>query len=188
LSNIITMDTAINNTDTITLAAGCFWCTEAVFQRLKGVDSVRSGYTGGHVLNPSYKDVCAGTTGHAEAIQVVFNPQIISLKDLLYVFFKTHDPTTLNQQGGDFGTQYRSGVFYHNLEQKKITTETIKELNALQAFDQPIVTEVTAYQNFFDAEDYHQNFYNNNTEYGYCRVVIHPKLDKLDKYFKDKLK
>jgi methionine-S-sulfoxide reductase len=182
------MDTIAKDLDTITLAAGCFWCTEAVFQRLNGVDTVYSGYTGGTVKNPSYKEVCTGTTGHAEGVQVVFNRNVISLTELLHVFFKTHDPTTLNRQGNDQGPQYRSGIFYQNEDQRKIAMEVIKEMNDQKIFDDPIVTEITAYTNFYVAEDYHQNFYNDNPEYGYCRVVIHPKIEKLEKYFSDKLK
>jgi peptide-methionine (S)-S-oxide reductase len=182
------MDTTVKDMDTITLAAGCFWCTEAVFQRLKGVDTVISGYTGGTVKNPSYKEVCNGTTGHAEAIQVIYNKNVISLTELLHVFFKTHDPTTLDYQGNDHGTQYRSGIFYHNESQKKIAEEVIRELNEQKVFDSPVVTEVTAFTNFYNAEDYHQNFYNDNPEYGYCRAVINPKIEKLEKYFKDKMK
>ncbi len=182
------MDNNAKNMDTITLAAGCFWCTEAVFQRLKGVDTVFSGYTGGSVKNPSYKEVCSGTTGHAEAIQVIYNKNTISLTELLHVFFKTHDPTTLNSQGNDHGTQYRSGIFYHNEDQKKVAEQVIKELNEQKVFDSPVVTEVTAFTNFYNAEDYHQNFYNDNPDYGYCRIVINPKIEKLEKYFKDKLK
>ncbi len=182
------MNTDNSNLDTITLAAGCFWCSEAIFQRLKGVDSVYSGYTGGSVINPSYKEVCTGTTGHAEAVQVCYDKTVISLYELLQVFFKTHDPTTLNQQGGDHGPQYRSGFFYHNESQKKIAEEVIREMNEQKVFDSPIVTEVTPFTVFYIAEDNHQNFYNENPEYGYCRVVINPKIDKLEKYFKDKLK
>lgn len=186
--NTKSMDTTTKNMDTVTLAAGCFWCTEAVFQRLKGVDTVFSGYTGGNVNNPTYREVCSGSTGHAEAIQVVYNKNEISLTDLLHVFFKTHDPTTLNKQGGDHGTQYRSGIFYHDDEQKKIAEQIIKEMNDQKIFDAPIVTEVTAFSIFYSAEDYHQNYYNENPENGYCRAVINPKIDKLEKYFKDKLR
>ena len=182
------MNSSNSKLDTITLAAGCFWCTEAVFQRLKGVDTVFSGYTGGSIENPTYKQVCTGTTGHAEAIQVIFDPTVISVTELLHVFFKTHDPTTLNQQGNDHGTQYRSGIFFHTPEQEQIAQNVIAEMNKEQVFDAPIVTEVTPFSIFYSAEDYHQNFYNNNQEYGYCRIVINPKLDKLEKYFKDKLK
>lgn len=176
------------NTDTVILAGGCFWCTEAIFQRLKGVDTVISGYSGGQIKNPTYREVCSGLTGHAEALEVVYDKSVISLTDLLEVFFKTHDPTTLNRQGADAGTQYRSAVFYKTPEQKEVAERVIKTLNEGHAFDDPIVTEVTAFTNFYPAEDYHQNYYNDNKEQGYCRVVIHPKLDKLEKLFRDKLK
>jgi peptide-methionine (S)-S-oxide reductase len=182
------MDTNKSQKDTATLAGGCFWCTEAIFQRLKGVDTVIAGYTGGTVKNPSYREVCTGTTGHAEGIQIIYDPKVISFTDLLEVFFKFHDPTTLNSQGADHGTQYRSGIFYHSEEQKKTAEKVIKELTDAKAFDDPIVTEITPYTNFYSAEDYHQNYFNNNKEQGYCRVVINPKVEKLEKVFKEKLK
>lgn len=170
----------------ITLAAGCFWCYEAVFQRIRGVISVQSGYSGGEMESPSYEQVCNGDTGHAEAVQITFNPQIISLEKLLEVFWYVHDPTTLNRQGNDVGTQYRSAIFYHTDEQKKIANES---KNAAQAyFEDPIVTEITAYNNFFAAEEYHNNYYNNNSSQGYCQFVINPKLEKFSAKFKDILK
>lgn len=174
--------------ETVTLGAGCFWCVEAVFQQLKGVETVISGYSGGKVKNPTYREICSGLTGHAEVIQITFNPQVISFTELLQVFWETHDPTTLNRQGADVGTQYRSAIFYHNDAQKQ-TAETLKkELNDKHVFNNLIVTEVTAYTNFYEAEDYHQNYFDENSNQPYCRVVIQPKLDKLKKVFADKLK
>jgi peptide-methionine (S)-S-oxide reductase len=166
-----------------TLANGCFWCTEAVFQRLKGVHSVISGYTGGARPNPSYEQVSTGATGHAEALQIEFDPQVISYETLLDIFFATHDPTTLNRQGNDVGTQYRSAIFYHNDEQKKVAQEKILELETDKAFADPIVTEITPLETFYDAEDYHKNYYENNKDKPYCTYVIRPKLQKLlEKY------
>lgn len=176
------------NADTAILAGGCFWCTEAVFQRLKGVDTVISGYSGGQIKNPTYREVCSGLTGHAEAIEIIYDKSIISFTELLEVFFKTHDPTTLNRQGADAGTQYRSAIFYKTTEQKEVAEKVIQTLNEGHAFDNPVVTEVTAFTNFYPAEDYHQNYYNDNKEQGYCRVVINPKLEKLEKLFREKLK
>jgi peptide-methionine (S)-S-oxide reductase len=171
-----------------TFAGGCFWCTEAVFLELNGVKSVISGYIGGHTLNPTYKDICNGDTGHAEAIQIVFDPQIISFGELLEIFFATHDPTTLNRQGNDTGTQYRSEIFYHNEIQKKLSEEYIKLLTQENTFNNPIVTKVSAATVFYEAEDYHQNYYNQNTSQGYCSYVITPKIEKLKKVYKAKLK
>lgn len=172
---------------TATFAGGCFWCTEAIFQRLKGVETVLPGYSGGDQEN-SYEEVSRGNTGHAESIQIKFYPDIISFEELLLVFFKTHDPTTLNRQGNDVGPQYRSAIFYHSEEQKQAAEEMIKKLDSEQIFDNKIVTEVTKFKSFFEAEDYHKNYYNRNKNAGYCRVVINPKLAKLEKEFKDKLK
>lgn len=169
-----------------TFAGGCFWCTEAVFQRLKGVVNVRSGYTGGTVKNPAYREVCAGTTGHAEAIQIEYNPEVINYKELLEVFFATHDPTTLNQQGNDKGTQYRSAVFYHNLEQKNIAESFIKNLESTATFENPIVTELTAASVFYKSEQEHKEYYNRNQSQMYCQMVIAPKVNKLNSLFKDK--
>jgi len=174
--------------ETVTLGAGCFWCVEAVFQRLEGVISVESGYSGGTVANPTYEQVCTGQTGHAEVAQVTFNPKIISFKEILDVFWKTHDPTTLNRQGNDHGTQYRSAVFYHTEEQKKIAEEYKKELEAAKVWDDPIVTEITKFDTFYKAENYHQNYYNNNGYQPYCMIVINPKLNKFRKEFSSKLK
>lgn len=171
--------------DTATFAAGCFWCVEAVFQRLEGVLAVQSGYTGGTVKNPSYKEVCNGTTGHAEACRIVYDASKISFLQLLQVFFTTHDPTQLNRQGNDVGTQYRSAIFYHNDIQKQQALQVIKQLNEKKVYDQPIVTEVSPAAVFYSAEDYHQNYYNLNSDQMYCRFVIQPKLEKFNKVFKD---
>ncbi|RXP44837.1 peptide-methionine (S)-S-oxide reductase [Lutibacter sp. HS1-25] len=176
-----TMETAI-------FANGCFWCTEAIFQQLKGVEKVTSGYTGGTIKNPTYKEICTGTTGHAEAIQIVFDPLVISYQELLEVFFATHDPTTLNRQGYDKGTQYRSAIFYNSPLQKEIAIAFIKALTDAKVFNSPIVTEVTALDIFYKAEDYHQNYYNNNKTQGYCVAVINPKLDKFLKQYSAKIK
>jgi|SRR5579871_362876 len=175
-------------TDTATFANGCFWCTEAIFQRLKGVLKVTSGYSGGQVKNPSYEEVCTGTTGHAEALQIIYDPKEISFDDLLEVFWESHDPTTLNRQGNDVGPQYRSAVFYHNAEQKQKAEHYKTELDKNKAYDKPIVTEITAFTNFYPAENYHQNYYNTHGSYPYCSFVIRPKVEKFEKAFKDKLK
>lgn len=187
-SHMITNQSTNTNTDTITLGAGCFWCVEAVFQNLKGVEKVVSGYSGGFIKNPAYREVCMGTTGHAEVCQIIYNPSIISLTEILEVFWQTHDPTTLNRQGNDIGTQYRSAIFYHSLEQKNIAEHYKDELNKNKVFDNPVVTEITEYTNFYSAEDYHQNYFNLNGEESYCRFIIQPKVDKFKKVFKDKLK
>ncbi len=179
------MDT---NFEKVTLGAGCFWCVEAIYQRLEGVEKVESGYSGGSVKNPSYEDVCTGRTGHAEVIQVTFDPKKISFKELLEVFFRTHDPTTLNKQGADVGTQYRSAIFYHTEEQKKIAEQVVKETNAAKIWDDPIVTEISQFVDFYEAEDYHQNYYNENSYKPYCMMVINPKLSKFRKEFSNKLK
>lgn len=175
--------------DTITFGGGCFWCTEAIFQRLNGVVSVESGYSGGHIKNPGYKEVCTGATGHAECTQIVYDTNKLSLAELLQVFFKTHDPTTLNRQGGDEGTQYRSVIFYRNDEQKKVAEDIKSGLDKSGAFDSPIVTEISPFSVFYKAEDYHQNYYNLNKDKNpYCTYVIVPKVEKFEKYFSDKLK
>ena len=186
-SNTIEMDKP-KQTDTATLGAGCFWCVEAVFQNLNGVVSVTSGYSGGAVKNPSYKEVCTGQTGHAEVCNVVYDPSKVSFDEILEVFWKTHDPTTMNQQGNDVGTQYRSAIFYHTQEQKELAEKYKQELNASGAFDNPIVTEIAPYTNFYKAEDYHQNYFNENGDQPYCRFVIQPKVEKFKTVFKDKLK
>lgn len=184
------MDISVNGvkTDTATFAAGCFWCVEAVFQELKGVHSVTSGYTGGKIKNPTYREVCSGLTGHAEACRIVYDPSIISYDDLLEAFWKSHDPTTLNRQGSDQGTQYRSAIFYHNEEQKNKAESYKTKLNAEKAFDNPIVTAISPAEAFFTAEDYHQNYFNQNGNAPYCSFVIAPKLEKFRKVFKEKVK
>lgn len=174
--------------DTVTFGSGCFWCTEAIFQRLKGVVSVQSGYSGGHVENPTYKEVCTGTTGHAEVCQVVYDPTIVSFAELLEVFWSVHDPTTLNRQGNDVGPQYRSAIFYHTEAQRQIAEEYKKKLDESGAFDNPIVTEITPFSTFYKAEDYHQNYFNENGQQPYCSFVIKPKVEKFQKVFKEKLK
>ncbi|MHB8930765.1 MAG: peptide-methionine (S)-S-oxide reductase MsrA [Melioribacteraceae bacterium] len=171
-----------------TFAAGCFWCTEAVFQRLKGVVKIESGYSGGSVPNPTYEAVCTGQTGHAECTQITFDPKIISYKELLEVFWKTHDPTTLNRQGNDTGTQYRSAIFYHNDEQKQLAEKYKRELDSEKIWKDPIVTEIVPFKKFYKAEDYHQDYYNKNGSQPYCSFVITPKLEKFKKVFADKLK
>jgi peptide-methionine (S)-S-oxide reductase len=171
-----------------TLGGGCFWCTEAVFLELRGVIRVESGYTGGKTANPTYKDICTGKTGHAEVVRVTFDPKQISFADILEVFFVTHNPTTLNRQGPDSGTQYRSAIFYHSAEQKKVAEEMIARLNEAKAFANPIVTEVTQAATFYKAEDDHQNYYANNPKAGYCEVNIAPKLQKLREKFAAKVK
>ena len=177
-----------SNLQVATLAGGCFWCIEAVFDELKGVVSVESGYSGGHVANPSYRAVCTGMTGHAEAVQITFDPSVISFHDILKVFFTVHDPTTLNQQGADVGTQYRSAIFYHDEEQKRVAEEVIKEISEAKIWKDPIVTEVTKFDQFYMAEDYHQEYYANNPFQPYCRVVIAPKVTKFRAKYFDQLK
>jgi peptide-methionine (S)-S-oxide reductase len=174
--------------DTATFGSGCFWCTEAVFQELKGILTVESGYSGGTIKNPSYKEVCSGLTGHAEVIQVTYDPKVISYPELLEVFWKTHDPTTMNRQGNDEGTQYRSVIFYRSPYQKQQAEKYKKELDASGAFSKPIVTEITAFSHFYKAEDYHQDYYSLNGEQPYCSYVIQPKVEKFRKVFHDKLK
>jgi peptide-methionine (S)-S-oxide reductase len=176
------------NLETATLAAGCFWCIEAIFQDLRGVHSVVSGYAGGHVKNPSYKEVTTGKTGHAEVAQIKFDPKVISYEDLLYVFWLTHDPTTLNRQGADVGTQYRSAIFYHDEKQKEIAEKSKAEAEAKKIYPGPIVTEIAPLDVFYEAENYHQDYFNLNSNQPYCRFVIDPKVQKMKKMFKDKLK
>lgn len=171
-----------------TFGNGCFWCTEAIFQELKGVSKAVSGYMGGTKKNPTYKEVCTGTTGHAEVLQITYNPSMITFDELLEVFWKTHDPTTLNRQGNDVGTQYRSAVFYHNDEQKKLASEYKNKLDASGAWNDPIVTEITEASTFYPAEDYHQEYFSLNGSQPYCNFVIRPKVEKFKKVFKDKLK
>jgi peptide-methionine (S)-S-oxide reductase len=172
-----------------TLAAGCFWCVEAIYQQLVGVEKVESGYAGGKNANPTYKEVCSGETGHAEVIQLTYDPTKISFLQLLEIFFKVHDPTTLNRQGADEGTQYRSSVFYHNNEQKQITEDVIQELDAAGAYTNKIVTQLEPFTEFYVAEDYHQNYFNDNGDKNpYCQMVVRPKVEKFQKVFKEKLK
>jgi peptide-methionine (S)-S-oxide reductase len=178
----------VSHPEVATLAGGCFWCLEAAFSELKGVERVESGYAGGSVANPSYEAVCTGRTGHAEVVQITFDPQVISFSDLLHVFFTIHDPTTLNQQGGDVGTQYRSAVFYHSPEQKAEVERVIAELNAEKVWDDPIVTEVKPLDRFYPAEEYHRDYYRRNPDQGYCRAVVAPKVAKVRKLYFDKLK
>ncbi|HVZ25074.1 MAG TPA: peptide-methionine (S)-S-oxide reductase MsrA [Sediminibacterium sp.] len=191
-SNLATMNHAMIpagiKTDTATFGEGCFWCTEAFFQRLKGVYKVVSGYGGGYVENPTYEQVCDHSTGHAELAQIIYDPSVISYDELLKVFWKTHDPTTLNQQGNDVGPQYRSVIFYMNNEQREKAEKYKTELDKSGAWDKPIVTAIEPFKNFYPAEQYHQNYYNDNPNQGYCRFVIAPKVEKFEKVFKDLLK
>ena len=177
-----------NNLQVATFAGGCFWCTEAVFQRLEGVDKVISGYTGGNIKNPAYREICTGRTGHAEAIQIFYDEAIITFIELLEVFFATHDPTTLNRQGNDVGTQYRSGIFYTDDNQKQEAEKFISYLEKETVFSSPIVTEVTKLDVFYHAEEGHQNYYNDNKEQSYCQFIINPKIKKLNTYYANKLK
>ena len=174
--------------ETATFGAGCFWCVEAVFLQINGVKSVVSGYSGGSVKNPTYKEICTGLTGHAEVCQIVYDPKVVSYATLLQAFFLSHDPTTLNRQGNDVGTQYRSVIYYHNKEQKQLSEQIKKELDASGAFNQPIVTEISPLGIFYQAEDYHQNYYNQNDNQPYCQFVIKPKLEKFEKVFNAHLK
>ena len=180
------VDTA--NMEIATFGTGCFWCTEAVLESLDGVKKVVSGYSGGHDPKPNYEAVCTGNTGHAECVEVVYDPKVISYANLLEAFFRSHDPTSLNRQGNDVGTQYRSVIFYHNEEQKSLAEKTKSELDKSGAYAKPIVTEITKAVKFFPAEDYHQNYFANNPDQGYCAFVIAPKLDKFKKVFKEKLR
>ena len=182
------MSTSNAKLDTATFGTGCFWCTEAIFQQLEGVEKVVSGYSGGHVVNPTYEEVCSKTTGHAECLQVVYDPAKISYDELLKVFWEVHDPTTLNRQGADAGPQYRSVIFYKTEAEKALAEKYKAELNKSGAWDNPIVTTLEPMTVFYPAEAYHQNYYNNNTNQGYCQFVIRPKLEKFEKVFKDKLK
>lgn len=177
-----------NKLEKATFGSGCFWCSEAVFERVKGVNSVESGYAGGTVKNPTYEEVCSGSTGAAEVIQISYDPDIITYDELLEIFWKTHDPTTPNKQGNDVGTQYRSVIFYHNDEQQKQAEKYKKALNESGAWTDPIVTAIDPLNNYSKAEDYHQNYYENNPSQGYCSFVIVPKIEKFEKVFKDKLK
>jgi peptide-methionine (S)-S-oxide reductase len=177
-----------DNYEVATLGAGCFWCVEAVFLRLNGVQKVESGYSGGKISNPTYREVYSGLTGHAEVVQITFDPNVIEFAKILEIFFKTHNPTTLNRQGADIGTQYRSAIFFHSNEQKKIAEEVRDMLNKAKIWDDPIVTEITPFAKFYVAEDYHQNYLENNTKQPYCQMVILPKIEKFEKHFGDYLK
>ena len=177
-----------NSSAKATFGAGCFWCVEAVFQNLDGVEEVVSGYSGGEIKNPGYMEVCSGKTGHAEVVQVTYNPEKISFEDLLEVFWRTHDPTTLNKQGADVGTQYRSVVFYHNEEQKLLAEKFKQLMNEKKVYNDDVVTEISPLKEFYKAEDYHQNYFNRNPEAPYCSYVIQPKMEKLKNLFKEKLK
>ena len=186
--NVITAFAMNNSVETATLGGGCFWCTEAVYKELKGVLSVIPGYSGGHVKNPAYREVCEGTTGHAEVVQITFDPSVISFSDILEVFFAVHDPTTLNRQGADVGTQYRSAIFYHSEEQKKSAREMINRIEEEKLYNKPVVTEITAFSSFYPAEDYHKDYYARNPNQPYCRMVVSPKVEKFRKLYKEKLK
>ncbi len=176
------------NLEEATLGGGCFWCTEAVYKELNGVVDVKPGYSGGHVKNPSYREVCTGNTGHAEVVQIKFDPEKVSFSEILEVFFLTHDPTTLNRQGNDVGTQYRSAIFYHSEEQKQTAEKIISQLEKEKVYKDPIVTEVTPFTSFYVAEDYHINYFERNKNQPYCQFVVAPKVEKFEKIFKDKLK
>ena len=171
-----------------TLGGGCFWCTEAVYQQLKGIVDVKPGYSGGHVKNPSYREVCDGNTGHAEVVQIIFDPEMVSYSEILEVFFMTHDPTQLNRQGNDVGTQYRSVIFYHSEKQKEIAERVLRAFREEKVYNKAIVTELTAFEEFYVAEDYHINYFNRNKYQPYCEFVVAPKVEKFKKVFKDKLK
>ncbi|MFB3906223.1 MAG: peptide-methionine (S)-S-oxide reductase MsrA [Acidobacteriota bacterium] len=174
--------------EVITLGGGCFWCTEAIFDELKGVSRIESGYSGGTVPNPTYEQVCTGKTGHAEVIQVTFDPQVISLKDILHIFFTVHDPTTLNRQGPDVGTQYRSAIFYRDDEQKRVAQEVMREVEASKIWNAPLVTTLEPFQAFYQAEDYHQTYFASNPNQPYCRVIIAPKVAKFREKYRSRLK
>ena len=176
------------NYELATLGGGCFWCTEAVFLEIEGVEKVVPGYSGGHVKNPTYRQVTTGATGHAEVIQVTFDPEVVTYREILEIFFTMHDPTQLNRQGADVGTQYRSVVFYHSIEQKKTAENFIAEMNETNIFNLPIVTQIEPFTEFYEAEDYHKNYYERNKNQGYSRFVIAPKLEKVEKKFKERLK
>jgi peptide-methionine (S)-S-oxide reductase len=192
--NVLTEDKPIkeksmsDKTDTATFGAGCFWCVEAVYQQLEGVLQVTSGFSGGKRENPTYDQVCSGATGHAEVCQIIYDPAVITYEDLLKAFWEVHDPTTLNRQGADVGTQYRSVIFYHDDEQKKLAEHYKNKLNEEHVYDSPVVTEIVPYTKFYSAEKYHQDYYNNNKNQPYCSFVIQPKIEKFQKVFKDKLK
>jgi peptide-methionine (S)-S-oxide reductase len=176
------------NMEVATLGGGCFWCTESIFSELKGVKKVEPGYAGGVLPNPTYEEVCTGTTGHAEVVQIIFDPNIISFKELLEIFFSTHDPTTLNRQGADVGTQYRSIIFYHNNKQKLVAERIIKEINETKIWKNPVVTQIEPYKAFYKAEEYHKSYFKKNPKQAYCRIIIKPKIDKFKKAYGEKIK
>jgi len=186
--NGISQNKKASNLETITLGGGCYWCVEAVYENLDGVKSVVSGFSGGKVANPTYEEVCTGETGHAEVVQITYDKNVTDINEIFKVFFTVHDPTTLNRQGADVGTQYRSVIFYKNVEQKKAAESIISELNKAKVYKSPIVTKVEPFKAFYKAEDYHQNYYANNKNQPYCKMVIQPKMEKFEKVFKDKLK
>lgn len=188
LSLIISYMATGKELEKTTLGGGCFWCTEAVYLELKGVTEVKPGYSGGHVKNPSYREVCNETTGHAEVVQITFDPSVVSFAEILEVFFLTHDPTSLNRQGNDVGTQYRSAIFFHDEKQKETALQIIANLEKEKAYEKPIVTEVTEFKAFYPAEDYHVNYFARNKNQPYCQFVVAPKVEKFRKAFKDKLK
>ena len=177
-----------DNTEVATLAGGCFWCIEAAFDEIRGVIKVESGYSGGTTTSPTYEQVCSGTTGHAEAVQVTFEPNVVSFQDILHIFFTVHDPTTPNRQGADMGSQYRSVIFYHNEKQKEIAEQVIRELEDQKVWDNPIVTQVVPFKKFYKAENYHNQYFSRNPNAGYCRVVIAPKIAKLREKYREKMK
>jgi peptide-methionine (S)-S-oxide reductase len=181
-------NTTQNTTEVATLGGGCFWCLEPVYDQLRGVISVESGYSGGHVENPSYRAVCGGNTGHAEVVRITFDPSVVSFRELLEIFFTIHDPTTLNRQGNDVGTQYRSVIYYHSPEQEKVAREVINEVNQAKLWPKPLVTEVSPITNYYEAEDYHQEYFANNGYQPYCQMIIAPKVAKFRKHYFDKLK
>ncbi len=185
---ILAINVNVMAKEVIVFGGGCFWCTDAVFERIEGVSDVIPGYSGGEVINPSYREVCTGNTGHAEVVEVTYNPDIVALETLLQVFFTTHDPTTLNRQGADVGTQYRSAIFYTNEKQKQIIEKVIDELELNNVFDDPIVTEVSPLENFYQAEEYHDGYFEANKQQPYCRFVIQPKIEKLEKVFDEIIK
>jgi len=183
-----TKNAAFHAHEIATLGGGCFWCTEAVFSELKGVEKTESGYSGGIIQNPTYEQVCTGRTEHAEVVQITFDPKVITFKEILQIFFTTHDPTTRNRQGADVGTQYRSVIFHHDEEQRKIAEQVIAEINASKIWNKPIVTEVTPFQSFYKAEDYHQEYFKSNPIQPYCQLIIAPKVAKLRNNYRDKLR
>ena len=177
-----------NKVEVATLGGGCFWCIEAAFNEIRGVVNVESGYAGGELASPTYEQVCTGTTGHAEVVQVMFDPHIIAFREILEIFFASHDPTTLNRQGADVGSQYRSVIFYHNEKQREVAEQVIAELDAAKVWDNPIVTQVEQFKNFYKAEDYHRKYFSCHPEAAYCRIIIAPKIAKLRKKYREKLK